>query len=66
MLRFHGVELSERSYYSSTGREEIASVEHRIAAGHLQDTVGLSIEILKGKINRDNERFILFISFNTW
>jgi len=44
MLRFHCVVLSERSYNSSKDQGERASVEHRIAAGHLQDTVSLSNE----------------------
>ena len=42
MLRFHRVVLSEQSYGSLTDQEERASVERRIVAGHLQDTVSLS------------------------
>ena len=42
MLHFHCVVLSEQSCDSLTGRGERASVERRIAAGHLQDTIGLS------------------------
>ena len=36
------VELSEQSYGSLMGQAGRASVERRIAAGHLRDTVGLS------------------------
>ena len=52
MLQFHCVVLSEQSCDSSTGQGERASVELPIAAGHLQDTVGLSNEMLG-----DDERF---------
>ena len=62
MLQFHYVVLSERSCDSSTGQGERASVERPVAAGHLQDTVGLSNE----RWEKNNKRFILFISFNTW
>jgi hypothetical protein len=41
---------------------EIASVELRIAAGRLQHIVGLDDE----KWGKNDKRFILFISFNTW
>jgi hypothetical protein len=44
MLRFRGVELSEQSFDSWTGQGEITTVERHIAAGLLQDTVGLSSE----------------------
>jgi hypothetical protein len=54
--------LSKQSYDSSTGQAERATVERRIVAGHLQDTVGLSKERYGGN---GNKRFILFISFNT-
>jgi hypothetical protein len=60
MLRFLYVVLSERSFDSSTGQGERASVEPPIAVVHLQDLVGLSKEMLRG----NNERFVLFISFN--
>ena len=52
MLRFPCVAPSERSCDSWTGQGERASVELPIAAGHLQQAVGLSKEILE-----DNERF---------
>ena len=42
MLQFHCAVLSGQSCDSSTGQEERASVERRIAAGHLKDTVGLT------------------------
>jgi hypothetical protein len=42
MLQFHCVVLSEWSCDSLMGQGERASVERRIAAGHLQDAVGLS------------------------
>ena len=61
-LQFPYVVLSERSFDSSTGQEEKASVERRVAAGHLQDTVGIRNE----RVGKNNKRFILFISFNTW
>jgi hypothetical protein len=60
MLRFLYVVLSERSFDSSTGQGERASVEPPIAVVHLQDLVGLGKEMLRG----NNERFVLFISFN--
>ena len=44
MLLSHGVALSERSCDSLTGQGERASSERPIAAGHLQDTVGLGSE----------------------
>jgi hypothetical protein len=44
MLRFPYVVLSERNCDSLTGQGEIANVERRIAAGHLQYAVGLSNE----------------------
>jgi hypothetical protein len=44
MLQFLYVVLSERSFDSLTGQEERASVERRVVAGHLQDTVCLSNE----------------------
>jgi hypothetical protein len=37
--------LSERSYDSSTGQGERASVEHPIVVGHLHDIVELGTEI---------------------
>jgi hypothetical protein len=43
----HYVELSERSFDSSTGQGERASVELPVVAGHLQDIVGLSNEMLR-------------------
>ena len=58
MLRFLYIVNSKRSYDSSTDPGETASVEHPLAAGHLQNTVGLCDE--RG---RNNKRFILFISF---
>jgi hypothetical protein len=61
-LQFPYVVLSERSFDSSTGQEEKASVERRAVAGHLQDTVGIRNE----RVGENNKRFILFISFNTW
>jgi hypothetical protein len=60
MLRFLYVVLSERNFDSSTGQGERASVEPPIAVVHLQDLVGLGKEMLRG----NNERFVLFISFN--
>jgi hypothetical protein len=62
MLRFLYAVLSERNFDLSTGQGERASVEHPIAVVHLQDIVGLSNKMLKG----NNERFVLFISFNAW
>ena len=56
------VELSKRSCDSSKGQVERAIVERRIVGGHLQDTVGLGNKRCRGG---NNERFILFISFNT-
>jgi hypothetical protein len=44
MLRFRCVEISERSCDSLTSQGEKASVEHRIATGHLRDNVSLSNE----------------------
>jgi hypothetical protein len=61
MPQIHGVELSGRSCDLSTGQGEKASVEHRIAAGRLQRTVSLSNE----RWEKNNKRFILFISFKT-
>jgi hypothetical protein len=61
MLRFPCVEPSERSCDSSTGQGERASVERPVLAGHLQNAVGLG-----RKVAENDERFILFISFNTW
>jgi hypothetical protein len=61
-LLFHYVLLSEQSFDSSTGQGGRASIEHHVAVGHLQDPVGLSHESWE----ENNERFILFISFNTW
>jgi hypothetical protein len=52
MLQFQRVVLSEQSCDLSTGQGERASVEHRVAAGHLQDAVGLS-----SKMWGNNERF---------
>jgi hypothetical protein len=46
------VVLSERSCDSSTGQGERASVELPVGAGHLQDAIGLSNEMLS-----DDERF---------
>ena len=45
MLPSLHVVLSEQSYDSSTGREERASVERPVAAGHLRHAVGPSNEI---------------------
>ena len=42
------------------GQAERASVESRVAVGHLQDTVSISNE----GWGRNNKRFILFISCN--
>ena len=61
-LQFPYVVLSEQSFDSSTGQEEKASVERRVVAGHLQDTIG----IINERVEKNNKRFILFISFNTW
>jgi hypothetical protein len=62
MLQFPYVVLSERSFDSSTGQGEKASVELPIAVVHLQDNVDLD--------NRtyweNDKRFVLFISFNVW
>jgi hypothetical protein len=44
MLQSHYVVLSEQSCDSSTGQVQTASVERLVAAGHLQDTVGLGNE----------------------
>ena len=44
MLQFQYVALSGRNFGSSTGQGGRASVEHPIAAGHLQDTLSLSNE----------------------
>jgi hypothetical protein len=52
MLQFHCVLLSKQRCDLSTGQGEKASVELPIAAGHLQDTVGLSDKMLG-----DDERF---------
>ena len=60
MLRFLYVVLSERSFDSSTGQGERASFGPPIAIVHLQDIVGLGNKVLRG----NNERFVLFISFN--
>jgi hypothetical protein len=61
MMRFLYVVLSERSFDSTTGQGERASVEPPIAVVHLQDIIALGNEMLKG----NNERFVLFISFIT-
>jgi hypothetical protein len=60
MPRFLYVVLSERSFDSSTGQGERASVELPTAVVHLKDLVRLGNEMLRG----NNERFVLFISFN--
>jgi hypothetical protein len=60
MLRFLYVVLSERSFDSSTGQGEKASVGPPIAVVHLQDIIGLGNEMLRG----NNERSVLFLSFN--
>jgi len=60
ILRFLYVVLSELSFDSLTGQAERASVEPPIAVVHLQDIVGLGNEMSRG----NNERFVLFISFN--
>ncbi len=62
MPRFLYVAPSEQSFDSSTGQAERASVEPPIAAVHLQVIVGLGNEMWRG----NNERFVLFISFNVW
>jgi hypothetical protein len=59
MLQFHCVVLSERSCDSSTGQGERASVERPIAAGHLQDTVGLSNE--RGKKKQQTFHLVHFV-----
>jgi len=51
MLQFLYVVLSERSFDSSTGQGERASVEPPIGVVHLQDIVGLGNEMLRGKTN---------------
>ena len=63
MLRFLYVVLSKRSFDSSTDQGERASVEHPFAARHLQNTIGLGNEKWW---ERNNKRFILFVSFETW
>jgi hypothetical protein len=60
MSRFLYVVLSEQSFDLSTGQGERASVEPPIAVVHLQDIVGLTNKMSRG----NNERFVLFISFN--
>ena len=62
MLQSLCVELSERSYGSSTGQGERSSVERHIAAGLLHNTVRQTQQ----QIDEKNGRFILFISLNTW
>ena len=62
MLRFLYVVLSKRSFDSSTDQGETASVEHLFPAGHLQNTVGLC---RKWWGERNNKRFISFVSFET-
>ena len=62
MQQFHYVVLSERSFGSSTGQGEKASVEPPIAAVHLHYIVELGNELWR----ENNKRFVLFISFNTW
>jgi hypothetical protein len=62
MLRFLYVVLSKRSFDSSTDQGETTSVEHPFAARHLQNTVGLGNERWW---ERNNKRFILFVSFET-
>ena len=52
MLQSHCVVLSKQSCDLSMDQGETTSVELPIAAGHLQDTVGLSNEMLG-----DDERF---------
>ena len=60
MLQFLYVVLSKRSFDSSKGQGEKASVGHPFAGGHLQNTVGLG---KGGERGRNNKRFILFVSF---
>jgi hypothetical protein len=60
MPRFLYVVLSARSFDSSTGQGARASAELPIAVVHLQTIVGLENKMLRG----ENERFVLFISFN--
>jgi hypothetical protein len=59
MLRFLYVELSKRSYDSSTDQGETASVERPFAAGHLQNTVGLGNE--KGVEKQQTFHPVIFV-----
>jgi hypothetical protein len=65
MLRFLYVVLSKRSSDLTTDQGETASVEPPLAAGHLQNIVGLDNERGEGK-KRNDKRFILLISFDAW
>jgi hypothetical protein len=62
MQQFLYVVLSERSFDSSMGQGERASVEPPIAVVRLHDIVGLGNEMYR----KNNQRFVLFISFNVW
>ena len=62
MLQLLYVVLSKQSCDSLTDLGETASVEHLSEAGHLQNTIGLCNE----EDERDNKRFILFISLAAW
>jgi hypothetical protein len=63
MPSFLYVVLSKRSFDLSTDQGETASVGRPFAAGHLQNTIGLDNE---GGRERDNKRFILFVSVDAW
>ncbi len=62
MRKFQYDGLSKRSRGFSKGQEVRANVEHPFVAGHLQGSVGLG----NGRHGKNNKRFILFISFNTF
>ena len=62
MQQFLYVVLSEQNFDSLTGQGERASVELPIAAVHLNHIVGLDNEMWR----ENNQRFVLFISFNVW
>ena len=65
ILQSHCDELSERRCDSSMGQGERASVEFPVAAGHLQDMIGLNNEMLEGDDKRFTRSTSLAVCFMT-
>jgi hypothetical protein len=61
MLRFLYVVHPKRSYGSSTDQGETTSVERPFAAGHLQNTMGLGNEKVRGITNVSSCSFRLML-----